>query len=125
MTPEGIQRRTLLRGLFAGGCLLYLPQLAGCKDRQASDSAANPDPAPQPPAAAAPPGVAAQPDGGQATEAAGGKMAQSAAQYQSQPKGDQDCAGCLHFVAQDNSCKVVAGQISPQGWCILWAGKAT
>ncbi len=117
MTPEGLQRRTLLRGLFAGGCVLCLPQLAGCKDRQATESAASPD--------AAPSGVAVQPAPGPAAETSSGKMTQAAAQYQSQPKGDQNCAGCLHFVAGDNTCKVVAGQVSPQGWCMLWAGKAS
>jgi hypothetical protein len=45
-------------------------------------------------------------------------------QYQTQPKGDQKCGGCLHFIAESNTCKLVEGQISPDGWCILWAQKA-
>jgi hypothetical protein len=44
-------------------------------------------------------------------------------QYQTQPKGEQKCAGCQHFIAESNACKLVEGQISPDGWCILWAGK--
>lgn len=115
MTPEGLQRRTLLRGLFASGWMLYLPQLTGCEDRQPTETAANPPPAPPAPMAETPP----------ATASSSGKMAQAAAQYQNQPKGDQDCAGCMHFVAQDNTCKVVEGQISPQGWCMLWVAKTT
>ncbi len=26
-------------------------------------------------------------------------------------------------VAADNTCKVVEGKVSPQGWCQLWAAK--
>ena len=45
-------------------------------------------------------------------------------QYQAQPKGEQKCGSCLNFVAESNTCKLVAGQVSPEGWCSLWAKKA-
>jgi hypothetical protein len=54
--------------------------------------------------------------------AAAGKAPQSAAGYQPTPKGGQACAGCNSFVAPDH-CKLVAGQISPSGWCRLWTKK--
>ena len=47
------------------------------------------------------------------------KVAQRAAQYQPTPKGGLACAGCNSFVAP-NQCKLVAGEISPSGWCHLW-----
>jgi hypothetical protein len=51
-----------------------------------------------------------------------GKVSKAQAQYQDQPKGDQNCANCMQFVAP-NTCKLVEGSISPSGWCILWAKK--
>jgi hypothetical protein len=50
------------------------------------------------------------------------KVAQTAAHYQPTPKGGLACAGCNSFVAP-NQCKLVAGQISPSGWCRLWTKK--
>lgn len=50
------------------------------------------------------------------------KLSQAQAKYQDQPKGDQNCANCMHFVAPDQ-CKVVDGPVSPNGWSILWAKK--
>jgi hypothetical protein len=52
-----------------------------------------------------------------------GKVSKAQAKYQDKPKGNQDCAKCMQFVAADNSCKVVEGKVSPQGWCQLWAAK--
>ena len=54
--------------------------------------------------------------------AAGGKAPQSAARYQPTPKAGQACAGCNSFVAP-NHCRLVAGEISPSGWCRLWTKK--
>jgi hypothetical protein len=51
------------------------------------------------------------------------KMAQSAVKYQDSPKDGKQCDGCNLFVAP-NSCKTVAGDISPSGWCALWVKKA-
>ena len=53
---------------------------------------------------------------------AAGKVPQSAAQYQPTPKGGQACAGCNSFIAASH-CKLVAGEISPSGWCRLWTKK--
>ena len=46
-------------------------------------------------------------------------LPQKSVQYQDTPKGDRECSGCSLFVAP-NSCKNVAGEISPKGWCMLW-----
>lgn len=50
-----------------------------------------------------------------------------ALKYQDQPKGDQRCNNCMHFVPGANAtakggCKVIPGdtQIAPQGWCSAW-----
>ena len=50
------------------------------------------------------------------------KLKPEAAGYQDQPKGEQRCETCAQFVAPD-SCKIVDGTISPNGWCKLWARK--
>lgn len=51
------------------------------------------------------------------------KATKAAMKYQDQPKGDQRCSGCIQFVAP-NQCKVVEGDISPNGWCIAYAPKS-
>jgi hypothetical protein len=51
-----------------------------------------------------------------------GKMAQSAASYQSAPKNGQKCLDCSLFVSPA-SCKLVDGTISPVGWCKFFAKK--
>lgn len=58
-----------------------------------------------------------------AAAAAAKKIAQSVAKYQDTPKGSQRCALCTHFVAP-SSCQLVAGTISPQGWCELYSPKS-
>lgn len=50
------------------------------------------------------------------------KASKAAMQYQDKPKGDQQCSNCMHFVPK-NSCAIVDGNISPQGWCIAWVKK--
>ncbi len=55
--------------------------------------------------------------------AAAGSMTQKAAGYQPTPKGDQRCDGCTLFVSPA-SCKLVAGDISPSGWCRLYVKKS-
>lgn len=59
-----------------------------------------------------------------AEPAASDKLAKTVVQYQSQPKGAQQCALCQHFVAESNTCRLVEGPISPTGWCVLWVKKA-
>ena len=57
--------------------------------------------------------------------ASGAKAAlpQAAVGYQASPKDGHQCDQCNFFVAP-NSCKSVAGEISPTGWCKLWVKKA-
>ena len=111
-------RRLVLRGALAGGCGLLLPAaLFGCDKKDESATGAVPAPADS-----TANGTDAIPDA--AAPAEPGKSSQASVQYQYQPKGDQKCDGCLHFIAESNTCKVVEGQISPNGWCILWVQKA-
>jgi hypothetical protein len=51
--------------------------------------------------------------------------------YQGKPEGDKSCANCIQFVpgksAKDlGGCKILPGdtEISPQGYCMVWAKKA-
>jgi hypothetical protein len=48
------------------------------------------------------------------------KMTRAQAQYQDQPKGISMCATCTLF-EPPTSCKVVEGDVSPQGWCKAFA----
>jgi hypothetical protein len=50
------------------------------------------------------------------------KVPQRTAQYQATPKGGLSCAGCNSFITP-SECKLVAGEISPSGWCHLWTKK--
>ncbi len=51
------------------------------------------------------------------------KIAQAQVQYQTMPKDGQECDKCVNWEAP-NACKIVAGTISPQGWCIAFAPKS-
>jgi hypothetical protein len=50
------------------------------------------------------------------------KSPQAASRYQDQPNGGQRCGNCLHF-QPPSSCKIVAGKISANGWCAIYAAK--
>jgi hypothetical protein len=50
----------------------------------------------------------------------GNKLAKEAAQYQEEPKDGERCSGCVFFIPEDNTCKLVQGSISPEGWCSLY-----
>lgn len=50
------------------------------------------------------------------------KCPREAVKYQNAPKDGLQCAGCNNFVPP-NACKLVQGEISPQGWCMLYAPK--
>ena len=106
-------RRVVLRGALAVGCGLLLPAvLLGCDSKKsANPTSAEP---------ASPPTPRAEP----AAAATTGKVAQASVQYQTQPKGEQKCSGCTNFISESNTCKLVDGQISPDGWCSLWTQKA-
>jgi len=49
-----------------------------------------------------------------------GKMSKQQAEYQDSPKGIQMCATCSLF-DEPHACKVVDGDISPNGWCKAYA----
>ena len=55
--------------------------------------------------------------------AAQAKIAKNKVDYQEQPKGNQRCDNCINF-EPPSGCKVVAGEVSTQGWCRAYAPKA-
>jgi hypothetical protein len=114
-------RRVVLRGAVAVGWGLLLPAaLFGCEKKNAGSTGAAPESAPPPsPEAAAPESSPAT----SAAPVASAKVSKASVQYQTEPKGDQQCSGCVNFIAESNTCKLVEGQISPNGWCTLWAKK--
>jgi hypothetical protein len=106
-------RRLALRRVLLLGCSPWIPiGLVGCDSKKEASSGST-----------APVGAPAT-SGGPAAPASTSKVPPQSVQYQAQPKGEQKCSGCLNFVAESNTCKVVAGQVSPDGWCSLWAKKA-
>jgi hypothetical protein len=52
------------------------------------------------------------------------KVSKEQARYQDTPKNGQQCSGCALFVAP-RGCTVVAGDISPNGWCALFVAKTS
>lgn len=40
--------------------------------------------------------------------------------YQDTPKNGEACKDCMHFEPQSNTCKIIEGSISPEGWCTLY-----
>jgi hypothetical protein len=50
------------------------------------------------------------------------KLAQNLVQYQTEPKDGAKCSGCVNWV-DPNACKIVAGTINPNGWCVAYAPK--
>lgn len=96
MSTHNSERRNVLRGVLAAGCALWVPMA------WAAESAT---------------GTA------QSSGATGGKLSKTQAKYQDQPKGDQSCVKCMHFIAGTSTCKLVEGQVSANGWCTLWAKK--
>jgi hypothetical protein len=51
------------------------------------------------------------------------KISQTAASYQTSPKGAESCANCAQF-QPPNACSTVDGSISPDGWCSHYLKKA-
>jgi hypothetical protein len=47
------------------------------------------------------------------------KTKQADVKYQQTPKDGQKCSGCANFEAP-KSCKLVEGEINPEGWCQLF-----
>jgi hypothetical protein len=50
------------------------------------------------------------------------KVPQKTVAYQGTPKGADRCDGCSSF-QPPNACKLVDGEINPQGWCSLFTKK--
>ena len=57
-----------------------------------------------------------------ARQAAAQQIPQELAQYEDTPKGDDYCEVCNYF-QPPKACKVVQGEISPNGWCQLFSRK--
>jgi hypothetical protein len=60
---------------------------------------------------------------------ASNKASKAAMQYQDHPKGTLECKNCIQFIPgktakAKGTCKVVEGDISPQGYCVAFAPKA-
>lgn len=117
MTSHDSGRRTWLQGMLAAGCTALVPSLAGCGKEQP------PETAPAEPEAASPEAAMPQPETAAPAAATppASKVSKVDAAYQEQPKGDQQCASCQFFIAESSTCKLVEGDISPQGWCKFWA----
>jgi hypothetical protein len=115
MNNHDPDRRTLLRGMLAVCCAPFIPGLAGCERKVAEEESATPSPAVQSPESMEP--AAPSP------EAA--KMTKVQAEYQDQPKAEQNCEKCRYFIADSGTCQLVEGEISPQGWCKLWVAQET
>lgn len=47
------------------------------------------------------------------------KISKAAVAYQDHPQGDKRCGKCLQFQAPD-TCKMVDGPVSPQGFCRIF-----
>jgi len=112
----------VLRGALAVGFGLLAPAtLLGCDSQNPTSSAGSGDLPPgsdlMPPASPASDTVSAAP-------ADTSKVSQVSVRYQPQPKGEQKCGNCMHFIADSNTCKLVEGTISPDGWCVIWANAA-
>lgn len=108
MKEEILSRRVVLRGALAVVCSLCLPfALSACDSKKGANSSSS---------APAPSATSGAPTGPR-------KASQASVQYQTQPKDEQKCGNCLNFIAESNTCKLVDGQISPTGWCSLWAKK--
>lgn len=101
------KRRTILRGALAAGVTLAL---LGCNARD-EDTASTPNTNPSSPGA----------DTARADTSSSNKMSQEQARYQESPMDGQKCENCANFLADSGTCRVVEGQVSPQGWCIVWA----
>jgi hypothetical protein len=50
------------------------------------------------------------------------KADKASMKYQDHPKDGQRCDECVYFQAP-KSCGIVAGDISPQGWCVAFNKK--
>lgn len=61
-------------------------------------------------------------------KASAGSIAQKSVKYQNTPNDGHQCSGCKLFIPgasadANGTCKSVAGDILPNGWCVLFAPK--
>lgn len=102
MKNQILPRRNILKAALAAGCSLWMPITLAAEETRKGTSTANTA----------------------ANTAAPAKVTQESVKYQAKPSNAQKCADCLHFIKESNTCKLVDGKISPEGWCILWVKKA-
>ncbi len=62
------------------------------------------------------------------TAKAAGTMPKANVKFQDHPNGANKCSTCTYFVPGGSptavgACKVVAGPIAPNAWCVLFAPK--
>lgn len=67
---------------------------------------------------------------GMSSASAGTKASKKAMQYQDSPKDGKKCINCTQYIPgpkpdAKGTCKVVEGEISPDGWCIAFAPKSS
>jgi hypothetical protein len=99
MNDHDRRRRTLLLGTLAGVGVIGVSVLTGCRDETVER-----------------PG----PDTDVAEPGEGAKLSQEQAEYRDTPQNGEKCSNCQHFIAESNTCAVVEGEVSPDGWCKLW-----
>jgi hypothetical protein len=63
------------------------------------------------------------------TAGADAKSSQASFKYQKTPNNGHKCSQCALFIpgssaSANGTCKVVAGSISPNGWCTAWTKKS-
>lgn len=59
---------------------------------------------------------------------AAGTMPKANVKYQDHPNGAAQCGKCNYFLpgasaTANGKCKIIAGDISPNGWCTMFAPK--
>jgi len=60
--------------------------------------------------------------------AVAGSIPQKSVKYQTTPNDGRQCSGCKLFIPgatpdANGTCKSVAGDITPNGWCVLFSAK--
>ena len=111
MVTHSHQRRILLRGVLATGIGAVLAACDSQYDTQTSNTERSPTS----------PTTPTEPDQVALRTAERPKLSQEQVQYQTEPRGDQRCENCRHFIAEANECQLVEGVIIPEGWCTIWA----
>jgi len=109
MNTHDPKRRSVLMGTLAAGTAFML---FGCGSKQEEAAVeAGEEAAPQTAQNAAAKQMPDEPTP---------KMSQEGALYQAEPLGDLKCQDCGNFIAESKTCKLVEGQVSEEGYCILW-----